>query len=69
MVRYYKGDHGTYKDQAAREHETNTNLKYVVQGGPLRGLGTELRHSVSRSTYAADRDNYRLYFSYTFALW
>ncbi|MHB9796268.1 OprD family porin [Pseudomonas sp. MT3] len=69
MVRYYKGDHGVYKDQAAREHETNTNLKYVVQSGPLRGLGTELRHSVSRSTYAADRDNYRLYFSYAFALW
>lgn len=69
MTRYYKGDHGIYRGADAREHESNTSLKYVVEDGPLRGLGTEYRYAVSRSTYASDRDNNRLYLTYTFNLW
>lgn len=69
MTRYYKGDDGEYKGLRAREHELNTNLKYVVQANSLKGLGVEYRNAVSRSTYASDRDNNRLYITYTFNLW
>ncbi|MGY2399995.1 OprD family porin [Pseudomonas sp. SDO5271_S396] len=69
MTRYYKGDHGAYKDTEAREHETNTSLKYVMQGGTFKGFGTQLSHAISRSTYSDDRDNYRIYLTYEIALW
>lgn len=69
MTRYYKGDHGDYRGSLAREHETNTSLKYVVQSGPFKGIGAEYRYAFSRSTYASDRDNNRLYFTYTVNLW
>ena len=69
MTRYYKGADGDYKGLLAREHELNTNLKYLVQAGSLKGLGVEYRNAVSRSTYASDRDNNRLYITYTFNLW
>lgn len=69
MARYYKGDHGAYNGTEAREHETNTSLKYVVQGGMFKGFGTQLSHAISRSTYSDDRDNYRIYLTYEIALW
>lgn len=69
MSRYYKGDDGEYRGQPAREHESNTQLKYVFQDGVLKGFGAELRHALSRSTYASDRDNYRVYLTYDIALW
>lgn len=69
MTRYYKGEDGVYRGQAAREHELNTQLKYVVQDGLLKGVGAEIRHAVSRSTYSSDRDNYRLYLTYDIAIW
>lgn len=69
MTRYYKGDHGDYRGTLAREHETNSSIKYVLPDGPLKGLGAEYRYAISRSTYASDRDNNRLYLTYTFNLW
>ncbi len=69
MTRYYKGENGDYKGREAREWESDTNLRYVVQDSALKGLGVELRKATYRSTYASDRDNYRLYLTYDIALW
>jgi hypothetical protein len=69
MTRYYKGEDGVYRGQEAREHESNTNLKYVIQDGLFKGVGAEFRYAVARSTYSSDRDNYRLYLTYDIALW
>lgn len=69
MTRYYNGSGGEYRGLDAREHETNTQLKYVVQDGVLKGFGAELRHAISRSTYASDRNNMRVYLTYDLLLW
>jgi hypothetical protein len=69
MTRYYKGENGDYRGREAREWESDTNLRYVVQDSALKGLGVELRKATYRSTYASDRDNYRLYLTYDIALW
>lgn len=69
MTRYYKGENGDYKGREAREWESDTNLRYVIQDSALKGLGMELRKATYRSTYAADRDNWRLYLTYDLALW
>lgn len=69
MTRYYKGENGELKGRETREWESDTHLKYVVQNTALKGLGVELRKATYRSTYASDRDNYRLYLTYDVALW
>lgn len=69
MTRYYKGENGDYKGRDAREWEADTNLRYVIQSSALKGLGIEMRKATYRSTYASDRDNYRLYLTYDIALW
>ncbi|MHA6196077.1 OprD family porin [Pseudomonas wadenswilerensis] len=69
MTRYYKGEDGVYRGREAREHESNTQLKYVIQDGLFKGVGAEFRHAVSRSSYSSDRDNYRLYFTYDIVFW
>lgn len=69
MTRYYKGRNGDYRGREAREWESDTNLRYVIQNGTVKGLGVELRKATYRSTYASDRDNYRLYLTYDLALW
>lgn len=69
MTRYYKGQNGEFKGREAREWESDTNLRYVVQDSTFKGLGVELRKATYRSTYASDRDNYRLYLTYDLALW
>ncbi|MFJ2482390.1 OprD family porin [Pseudomonas sp. NPDC087598] len=69
MTRYYKGENGDYKGREAREWESDTNLRYVIQSSALKGVGIEVRKATYRSTYASDRDNYRLYLTYDIALW
>ncbi|GAB5345145.1 OprD family porin [Pseudomonas fluorescens] len=69
MTRYYKGHNGDYKGREAREWESDSNLRYVIQDSTFKGLGVELRKATYRSTYASDRDNYRLYLTYDLALW
>ncbi len=69
MTRYYKGQNGDYRGREAREWESDTNLRYVIQNSTFKGLGVELRKATYRSTYASDRDNYRLYLTYDLALW
>lgn len=69
MTRYYKGENGDYKGREAREWESDTNLRYVIQSSTLKGIGIEVRKATYRSTFASDRDNYRLYLTYDIALW
>ena len=69
MTRYYKGQNGDYKGREAREWESDTNLRYVIQDSTFKGVGIELRKATYRSTYASDRDNYRVYLTYDLALW
>ena len=69
MTRYYKGENGDYKGREAREWESDTNLRYVIQSSAFKGLGMEVRKATYRSTYDSDRDNWRLYLTYDIALW
>ncbi|WP_350646934.1 OprD family porin [Pseudomonas sp. HY13-MNA-CIBAN-0226] len=69
MTRYYKGENGDYKGRGAREWESDTNLRYVIQDSAFKGVGMEVRKATYRSTYASDRDNWRLYLTYDIALW
>ena len=69
MTRYYKGENGDYKGREAREWESDTNLRYVIQSSAFKGLGMEVRKATYRSTYTSDRDNWRLYLTYDVALW
>lgn len=69
MTRYYKGENGDYKGREAREWESDTNLRYVIQSSAFKGLGMEVRKATYRSTYTSDRDNWRLYLTYDIALW
>ncbi|MNZ58690.1 Porin-like protein NicP precursor [compost metagenome] len=69
MTRYYKGENGEYKGHETREWESDTNLRYVIQSSAFQGVGIEVRKATYRSTYASDRDNYRLYLTYDIALW
>lgn len=62
-IRYTSG-HGTYK-----EWERDARIDYVIQEGPLKGLGASLRHGVYRgegSEASADQDQTRLIFNYTY---
>lgn len=69
MTRYYKGENGDFKGREAREWESDTNLRYIIQDSAFKGVGIEVRKATYRSTYASDRDNYRLYLTYDVALW
>ncbi|MHC8375381.1 OprD family porin [Pseudomonas sp. MDT1-16] len=69
MTRYYKGENGDFKGREAREWESDTNLRYAIQDSAFKGLGMEVRKATYRSTYASDRDNWRLYLTYDIALW
>ena len=62
-VRNASGD-GTFK-----EWERDARIDYVIQEGPLKGLGTSLRHGVYRGSGGsslADQDQTRLIFNYTY---
>ncbi len=52
-----------------KEWERNTELKYVVQSGPLKNVAVRLRNATFRSNFARDADEVRLLVSYSVALW
>ncbi|MBA1202253.1 OprD family porin [Pseudomonas capeferrum] len=63
-VRYQSGN-GTY-----HEWERDARVDYVIQEGPLKGLGASLRHGVYRgegTEASADQDQTRLIFNYTYS--
>ncbi|MQU08178.1 outer membrane porin, OprD family [Pseudomonas helleri] len=71
MTRYLRG---TDIDRGANlqdnvESESNFVLSYVVQDGPLKGLGIEGRNIKVKTRYGADFDENRLITSYTWKIW
>lgn len=71
MTRYIKGDNAQVTGSAdeGREWERNTELKYVVQGGPLKDLYVRLRNASFRSSFARDADENRVIVGYSLAIW
>lgn len=71
MNRYVKGDNAEINGRSGegREWERNTDLKYVVQSGPLKNFGMRLRNATYRSNFARDTDETRIYLTYSVAIW
>ncbi|MFK0270165.1 OprD family porin [Pseudomonas asiatica] len=70
MTRYISGDNVSRAAAGeGKEWERNTELKYVVQSGPLKNVAVRLRNATFRSNFARDADEVRLLVSYSVALW
>jgi hypothetical protein len=69
MTRYLSGDNGRSGEAGLAEWERDAELAYVVQGGPLKGLGVKYRNYVYRSDFSRGRDSNRLYLTYDIAIW
>ncbi|MFV3336302.1 OprD family porin [Pseudomonas sp. NY15349] len=70
MTRYISGDNVSRgAGGEGKEWERNTELKYVVQSGPLKNVAVRLRNATFRSNFARDADEVRLLVSYSVALW
>ncbi|MCO7516585.1 OprD family porin [Pseudomonas guariconensis] len=68
-LRYVKGkDVETGLGFEGRDWERDLDLAYVVQSGPLEGVGVRIRNVVARSNYRTDIDENRLILSYTIKL-
>ncbi|CAD5109838.1 OprD family porin [Zestomonas carbonaria] len=68
-LRYLRGDNvDTGKGFEGKDWERDLDIAYVVQSGPLAGLGVRVRNAVARSNYVSDIDENRLILSYTWAL-
>ncbi|MBH9408129.1 OprD family porin [Pseudomonas aeruginosa] len=69
MPRYFSG-HGAKPKGAdgRREWERDSDLRYVVQGGALKGLGLVWRNATYRSAFSRDIDENRLYLTYELPL-
>jgi len=69
-VSYLKGEDGRNANGNGTfsEWERDARIDYVIQQGPLKGLGTSLRQGVYRSGFstAVDKDQTRLIFNYTY---
>lgn len=70
MTRYMRGtdiDRGALSDNS--ESERNIYLSYVVQEGPLKNLGVELRNINVKFRHGNDFDENRLITTYTWKFW
>lgn len=71
MTRYLSGDNidlGAGRPEG-KEWERDTDIAYVIQGGPLKNLALKWRNATLRSTsYGNDIDENRLILSYSFPL-
>ncbi|MCY1394857.1 Porin-like protein NicP [compost metagenome] len=69
MTRYFSGrDAQPTSGAGSREWERDTDIKYVLQSGVLKGLGLTWRNATYRSDFSRDVDENRLYLSYSIAL-
>ncbi|CAD5109155.1 OprD family porin [Zestomonas carbonaria] len=69
MARYFKGWDGRLGGgQAVDEWERDTDIRYVVQSGPLKNLGLTWRNAVYRTSEGRDVDENRLILSYSLPL-
>lgn len=69
MARYMRADDFRIRGVAATERERNIDLGYVVQSGPLAGLGLRLRNVMYRGSQTTDVDENRVHITYTFTFW
>lgn len=70
MTRYISGDNvSRAAGGEGKEWERDTELKYVIQSGPLKNVAVRLRNATFRSNFARDADEVRLLVSYSVALW
>ncbi|MFV3411057.1 OprD family porin [Pseudomonas nitroreducens] len=71
MNRYISGDDAkiTGMDGHGKEWERNTDIKYVIQSGPLKDVAVRVRNATYRSSFARDADETRIYLSYSLAIW
>ncbi|AZC38739.1 OprD family porin [Pseudomonas chlororaphis] len=68
-VRYIRGgDVDTGKGFEGKDWERDLDIGYVVQSGPLGGLGIKVRNVVARSNYRTDINENRLLLSYSWKL-
>ncbi|NWL76409.1 outer membrane porin, OprD family, partial [Pseudomonas taiwanensis] len=65
---YLKGSNIETQGSDQGEWERDFRLDYVLQGGPLKGLGVSWRNAALRSDAARDQDENRLILSYTLTL-
>ena len=66
---YVRGDNYTVGGHNGNEWERDIGLSYVVQSGPVKGLGVRWRNAMVRSdTSIGDIDENRLILSYTLPL-
>ncbi len=71
MTRYLLGDGVEVASRAeeGKEWERDTDVAYLVQGGPLKNFGIKWRNATVRSNFGPDIDENRLILSYTLPLW
>ncbi|MNQ38241.1 Porin-like protein NicP precursor [compost metagenome] len=71
MTRYLSGDDVEVagRVEEGKEWERDTDIAYVIQGGPLKNLGLKWRNASTRSDFGSDIDENRLIVTYTLALW
>jgi hypothetical protein len=71
MTRYLSGDKVDVAGRAeeGKEWERDTDIAYVIQGGPLKNLGLKWRNASTRSDFGSDIDENRLIVTYTVPLW
>lgn len=70
MTRYISGtgiDRGALSDNS--ESERNVYLSYVIQEGPLKNLGVELRNINVKFRHGNDYGENRLITTYTWKFW
>ncbi|WP_375740929.1 OprD family porin [Pseudomonas boanensis] len=65
---YLKGSHLETQGSDQGEWERDVRVDYVLQGGPLKGLGASWRNASLRSDAVRDQDENRLILSYTLTL-
>ncbi|MFC5695639.1 OprD family porin [Pseudomonas sp. GCM10022186] len=69
MTRYFRGrDAEPVTGSGSREWERDTDIKYVLQDGALKGLGLVWRNAVYRSAFSRGVDENRLYLTYDLPL-
>ncbi|WP_312936074.1 OprD family porin [Pseudomonas sp.] len=70
LTRYISGDNvSRAAGGEGKEWERDTELKYVVQSGPLKDVAVRLRNASFRSNFTRDADETRVLVSYSVALW
>jgi hypothetical protein len=69
MTRYMRGDDFKISGASAKEWERDIDLGYVIQSGPLSGVGLLWRNVTYRGSSTTDIDENRALISYTFKFW